>query len=79
MIHVPAISVETPVTTNGAGDASTAGLLYGIATDAGAEGSARLAAAFAAAWVGGQPTTPDVVVAISPELAHLVTTATPSS
>ena len=31
MIHVPAIRVETPVTTNGAGDASTAGLLYGIA------------------------------------------------
>ena len=54
----------------------SAGLLYGIATGAGAEDSARLAAAFAAAWVGGRPTTRDAVVALAPELDQLFATDT---
>lgn len=75
-IHVPAISIDVPVTTNGAGDASTAGLLFGILTEAGAEGAARMAVAFSAAWVGGRPTTPDAVGSLAPEIAHLVTPTT---
>ena len=72
MIHVPPVWVKTPVTTNGAGDASTAGLLYGIAAGAGPEGAARLAAACSAALVSGRATTRDTVLGLVPELALLV-------
>ena len=71
VLHVPPLWVKAPVTTNGAGDASTAGLLYGIAVGAGPEGAARLAAACSAALVSGRPTTRDAVVALLPELASL--------
>lgn len=71
VIHVPPVRVEAPVTTNGAGDASTAGLLYGIAAGAGPDDAARLAAACAAALVSGHPTTPDALSALQPALAHL--------
>jgi sugar/nucleoside kinase (ribokinase family) len=71
VFHVPALWVKAPVTTNGAGDASTAGLLYGIAVGAGAEGTARLAAACSAALVSGRPTTRDTVLALLPDLANL--------
>jgi sugar/nucleoside kinase (ribokinase family) len=76
VIRVPPVWVQTPVTTNGAGDASTAGLLFGIATGAGPDGSARMAAACSAALVGGRATTPDALLALAPELAPLLAPAT---
>jgi sugar/nucleoside kinase (ribokinase family) len=72
VFHVPPVWVRAPVTTNGAGDASTAGLLYGIAVRAGPDGAARLAAACSAALVSGRPTTRDAVVSLSPELSALL-------
>ena len=71
-VHVPPAWVETPVTTNGAGDASTAGLLLGIAAGAGPEDAARLAAACAGALVGGGTTTPEAVLALAPGLAPVL-------
>jgi sugar/nucleoside kinase (ribokinase family) len=66
---------DTPVTTNGAGDASSAGLLYGIAAGFGPEHSARLAAACSGALVSGQRTTFDVISEMCPDLADLLTPA----
>lgn len=75
-LHAPPVWVRTPVTTNGAGDASSAGLLYGIAAGAGPEVAARLAAACSAALVSGRPTTRDAIVTMSPELAPLLAPGT---
>jgi sugar/nucleoside kinase (ribokinase family) len=72
VIHVPPVWVQAPVTTNGAGDASTAGLLFGIASGAGPDGAARLAAACSAALVSGRATTRGALLALSPELAPLL-------
>jgi sugar/nucleoside kinase (ribokinase family) len=72
---VPTVVVDVPTTTNGAGDASSAGLLFGIATGADPATSALLAAACAAALVGGHRTTPDVVGRIRPDLTRLFPTA----
>lgn len=74
-IRLPPVCRDTPVTTNGAGDASSAGLLYGIAVGLGPKSSARLAAACAGALVSGQPTTVDVITDMCPELADLLTPA----
>ena len=74
-IRLPPVCRDTPVTTNGAGDASSAGLLYGIAAGLGPKSSARLAAACAGALVSGQPTTVDVITDMCPELADLLTPA----
>ena len=63
---------DTPVTTNGAGDASSAGLLYGIAAGFGVNASARLAAACAGALVSGRPTTLGVISEMCPDLADLL-------
>lgn len=70
-VTVPTVVLGVPVTTNGAGDASSAGLLYGIGCGAGPEGSALLAAACAGVHVGGGRTTPDAVARIRPDLAPL--------
>jgi sugar/nucleoside kinase (ribokinase family) len=72
MIRVPPVWVQAPVTTNGAGDASTAGLLFGIASGAGPDGAARLAAACSAALVSGRTTTRPALLALSPDLAPLL-------
>ncbi len=76
--HVPPVRVDVPVTTNGAGDASTAGLLLGIAAGAGADDSARLAAACAAALVSGRGTTREAVLALAPDLAPVLDAALPA-
>ena len=73
-LHVPPVWVDTPVTTNGAGDALTAGLLCGIPAGSGPEAAARLAAACSAALVGGRSTTRDAVLSLSPQLAPFLPT-----
>ena len=75
-ISFPPVCTDTPVTTNGAGDASSAGLLYGIAAGFGPEHSARLAAACSGALVSGQRTTVDVISEMCPDLAELMTLTT---
>lgn len=57
-LDIAPIWVDTPVTTNGAGDASTAGLLFGIATGAPLERAGELAATSSAAVVAGKPVSP---------------------
>ena len=51
---VPAEVPRTMISTNGAGDAATAGLLYGLAHGLALGPSARLAARFAAASIAGE-------------------------
>ena len=74
--HVPAVWRETPVTTNGAGDATSAGLLFGIAAGADPYESARLAAACSGALVSGRRTTAEVIGELSPDLIELLSRAT---
>lgn len=71
-LQVPAAWNDTPVTTNGAGDASSAGLLFGIAAGCDLEQSALLAAACSGALVSGRRTTVDVLSEICPELSGLL-------
>ena len=68
-LHVPPVWHETPVTTNGAGDATSAGLLLGIAAGFGPDETARLAAACSGALVSGRTTTIDVISELCPDLA----------
>ncbi|MFP5282987.1 MAG: carbohydrate kinase family protein [Actinomycetes bacterium] len=51
---VPAAAPARLLSTNGAGDAATAGLLYGLAHGVGVGAAARLAARFAAASIAGE-------------------------
>jgi sugar/nucleoside kinase (ribokinase family) len=57
---VPAEIPRTVQSTNGAGDAASAGLLYGLTVGAGLRGSARLAARFAAARIAGEPLSTEI-------------------
>jgi sugar/nucleoside kinase (ribokinase family) len=70
-LDAPALASGAPATTNGAGDASTAGLLFGIARGANPEDSARLASVCAAAAMRGRATTADVIAELDPGLASL--------
>lgn len=54
-IHVPPALAGPPVTTRGAGDASSAGLLAGLIREWDLEDAARLAASSAAAILSGTP------------------------
>jgi len=71
-IHLPPVWNEIPVTTNGAGDATSAGLLFGLAIAAGPAESARLAAACSGALVSGRRTTTQSIIELCPDLAELV-------
>lgn len=70
---VPPVWSATPVTTNGAGDAMSAGLLFGIAAGLGPAHSTRLAAACSGAVVSGQRTTVDVISNLCPDLTEVLT------
>ncbi len=70
-LTVPPVWVEKPVTTNGAGDASTAGLLYAIARGASLEQAAALAATCSAVVISGRRTTPAAIIALDPSLVSL--------
>lgn len=72
-LWVRPLPVEHLATTTGAGDAATAGLLYGLATGLGPHAGGRLAMACAAALVSGSPTTPQSIVRLDPQLATVFT------
>ncbi len=65
-LRVRPLPVERVVTTNGAGDASTAGLLFALSRGASPTLAAHLATASAAAIIAGGRPTPDVIVAMLP-------------
>lgn len=67
----PPVPAERFVSTNGAGDASTAGLLFAMTRGAAPELAAELAGASAAAIIGGSRPTPAEVVQLSPTLGGL--------
>jgi len=67
-LHLPPAWRETPVTTNGAGDATSAGLLFGLAAGLEPENCARLATACSGALVSGRRTTVDVIRELDPGL-----------
>ena len=70
-LTVPPLRVDSPVTTNGAGDASTAGLLFAISRGSTVEQAAALAAACSAAIMSGSRPTPAVVTALDHSLNTL--------
>ncbi len=70
--HEPALSVAHVTTTNGAGDAGTAGLLYGIFSGASLADAARLATTASAAIVVGASPTPATIGRLAPELSNLL-------
>lgn len=71
-LTLPALAVERPVTTNGAGDACTAGLLFGLSRGASPEHSAALAVTCSAVAIGGSPVTPAHVMSLNPTLSDVV-------
>lgn len=70
-LTVSPLWVENPVTTNGAGDASTAGLLYGLTQGANPEQSAALAVACSAVVIGGARPTPENVTELDPTVSSV--------
>lgn len=71
-LHLVPQAVAAPWTTNGVGDASTAGLLYAIAGGAGPQDACDLAMTCSAAIMSGQRTTPAAIIGMKPALAALV-------
>ena len=70
-VMVEPIHVEAPRTTNGAGDASSAGLLFAIVNGASPEEAAALATACSSAVIGGERPTAASITRIAPQLATL--------
>ena len=70
-LSTPPVSIERPVTTNGAGDASTAGLVFGLTRGATPEQSVALAAASSAVVMSGARTTPRNVTSLQPSVASI--------
>ena len=68
-LTLPSIATHL-VTSTGAGDAATAGLLCGLAEGLGPEASGRLAAATAAAVMSGRRPTPEVIAGLAPGLVR---------
>jgi sugar/nucleoside kinase (ribokinase family) len=65
------LPVENTVTTNGAGDSSTAGLLFGLSQGATPAQSAALAIACSAAVISGERATPTKVMELDQSLADI--------
>ncbi len=70
-LTVPAARLEHPRTTNGAGDASTAGLLWGLIRGGTPDQATALARACAAAVMSGKRPSPGLVSSIEPATADL--------
>ena len=70
-LTVPPLRVENPRTTNGAGDASTAGLLFAMTRGASPEQAVSLAVGSSAAVMRGERPTASAVVALDPALRAL--------
>lgn len=71
VIEVPPMVDGDPVTTNGAGDAASAGLLFALARRSTLEGAGMLAAACSAAVLSGRRSEPATIVSRCPALADL--------
>jgi sugar/nucleoside kinase (ribokinase family) len=67
-LHVPALWHQSPVTTTGAGDASTAGLLFGMTQGLSVEQAARWASACAAVVVSGGELSREAAAAFVPDV-----------
>jgi quinol monooxygenase YgiN len=61
-LTAPPLPAEHPVTTTGAGDASTAGLLFGLSQGATPDQAMALASACSAAVISGARSTRDTVI-----------------
>jgi sugar/nucleoside kinase (ribokinase family) len=70
-VTVSSLPVDNTVTTTGAGDASTAGLLYALTRGASPDQAAALAVACSAAVISGQSITPDNVITLDSHLASV--------
>lgn len=70
-LTVPSLPVDRPATTNGAGDASTGGLLFALSRGASPLDAGALAAACAAVVIAGGSPSPLSVSAADPSLTHL--------
>lgn len=70
-LTVPSQRVDNPATTNGAGDASTAGLLFALTRRASAEQATALAMACSAAIMRGARPTAAAISSAEPSLAWL--------
>jgi len=70
-LTISPLRVDNPVTTNGAGDASTAGLLYAITQEGTPEQSAALAVACSAAVIRGEKPTPKNVTELNSSLSSI--------
>lgn len=68
----PAVAVTRMATTNGAGDAATAGLLFGLLSAFSPEDAARLATACAAVKISGLATTLDAITDLTPDLTGVL-------
>jgi len=68
----PAVEVTRMATTNGAGDAATAGLLFGLLSALCPEDAARLATACAGVKISGLATTLDAISDLAPDLARVL-------
>ncbi|WP_261165555.1 carbohydrate kinase family protein [Microbacterium sp. Marseille-Q6965] len=68
-VRLPPIAVAEPRTTNGAGDAATAGLLHGMLVGADPAGAAACAIASAAAWIERDELSPSALVGRDARLA----------
>lgn len=67
-LSIPAVVVDAVRSTNGAGDASSAGLLYAISRGFSAQRAVVMASVAAAAAVSGRAVTPEVVMGLAPGL-----------
>lgn len=70
-LTVPPIWVDSPVTTNGAGDASTAGLLFALSRAESPAMATALAAACSAAVISGTHPTAAAIGSIEPSLTTI--------
>lgn len=70
-LHATPIELASPITTNGAGDAMSAGLAFAVASGTSIEEAAVIANACSAAIMSGEAPTPAVLVRLAPTLAPL--------
>ena len=71
-ITIAPLTVPHPVTTTGTGDASTAGLLYGLTRGGTPEQSLALAVACSAAVMDGSGVSPEHLVRLDPALSEII-------
>jgi mannose-6-phosphate isomerase len=78
-MRTPAIALDAIRTTNGAGDASTAAILYGLSRGMPPEQTLLLATACSATILSGRQPTPRDVITLAPKLADAMLSPVPVS